>query len=180
VNSLSSEAAARLDIPKRSPFDVKKEYSDFMSFIDKKKQEETESYYSKLPYKFGYLILILIVLSLLVASTVSAYNAILEKERNLESEADTCLVKFSNKKCDVTVLNDECRELLQCLKKKEDQMGAIQFFITVISNDDISIEMTIKSISSDILGPILLAITGIMIKLLELMTDRKDQDKKDH
>lgn len=38
--------------------------------------------------------------------------------------------------------------------------------------------MTIKSISSDILGPILLAIVGIMIKLIELMADKKESSKK--
>lgn len=96
-----------------------------MSFMNEKKREETESYYAKLPYKFGYLLLLLIVVIIVIHSTVSAYNTILERERKLENEADTCLVHFSNKKCDVSTPTDECQRLLLCLKKKDEQIGTI-------------------------------------------------------
>lgn len=63
--------------------DLKKEYTDFMSFMNEKKKEEIESYYAKLPYKFGYLLLLIIVVVIIIHSTVTSYNTVLERERKL-------------------------------------------------------------------------------------------------
>lgn len=87
---------------------------------------------------------------------------------------------FSNKKCDVSTPTEECQRLLLCLKKKDEQIGTIEFLYTVFRNLNPNSGTSIKSISSDILGPILMAIAGIMIKIIEVMTDQKETPRKDH
>lgn len=106
LRNIIPEGAALPQSSNPSPFDVKKEYSDLMSFMNEKRLEESETYYAKLPYKLGYILLLFIVLTLMANSTMSAYNEIRKRDIELEAESDACLVQFSSKKCDVATPSD--------------------------------------------------------------------------
>lgn len=103
--------------------------------LDDDKRRQNEVFWANLPYKGGYVVLLIIVIGLFCRSVYAAYSDIQQRQKKIEAESDVCLVQFTNKHCEVSNLNDECQKILSCLKRKEDEFGTISFLATSISNN---------------------------------------------
>jgi hypothetical protein len=68
-------------------------------------------------------------LSLLCKSVWTAYTDLQQKQKQIDTEADMCLVQFSNKRCEVSNLTEECRTMLTCLKKKEEGNSDFPYYL---------------------------------------------------
>jgi len=110
-----------------SPFDVKREYKNLMSMIEEEK--EKEQFWSKMPYKLGYIVIGVVVFGLLCRSIYGTYADVQEKQKSVEAESDLCLIKYASLKCELSNPTDQCQKVLTCIKCKEDSAGVF-FFIT--------------------------------------------------
>lgn len=103
---------------RRQPFDVKSEYKALMKMLDEEKSKATEKFWMKLPYRAGYLLLLLVLLGLFCRSVMSTYGDLQRRQGEIEAESDMCLIKYTNLKCDLSSPTDECQKTLNCIKRK--------------------------------------------------------------
>jgi len=97
--------------------------------IEDEKEKDKEKFWSKMPYKLGYLVIGVVVFGLLCRSICGTYADVQEKQKSVEAESDLCLIKYASLKCELSNPTDECQKVLTCIKRKEDSTGVL-FFIT--------------------------------------------------
>lgn len=89
-----------------------------MRLIDDDKRKQTDIFWANLPYRGGYIVLLVIVIGLFCRSVYTAHSDIQQRQKQIEAESDVCLVQFTNKRCEVSNLTEECQKILSCLKRK--------------------------------------------------------------
>ena len=102
--------------------------------IEEEKGKEKEKFWSKFPYKLGYVVIGVVVFGLLCRSIYGTYADVQEKQRSIEAESDLCLIKYTSLKCELSNPTDECQKALSCIKRKEDSTGVLFFITATLSN----------------------------------------------
>lgn len=96
------------------------------------------------------------------------YRAIEAEDRlglKQQEESEQCLVKYQKNECNLENLSEVCRGYLNCMKRRPPRLDGLEYLQLIVGN-------TISSISSDLIGPIMLSIVAFLMKLLQVITRR--------
>lgn len=71
-------------------------------------------------------------------------------------------MRFQANNCQLVNPSEDCSRLLKCMKNKGDQMSSIEYIFYTFRN-------AFALVSEKIMGPIMLGIFGILIKLIQVL-----------
>jgi hypothetical protein len=63
------------------------------------KQEQVEDQRARLPFRLGYMFIVIIILAFVAKASYAAYNNYEKQVYNVQHDIEQCLFRYTDKKC---------------------------------------------------------------------------------
>lgn len=114
-------------------------YSKFQDMMMREKARIDISQSSKLTFKLGYMLVLVLILGSLSYAVYGSYQQHADMATKEETDVSQCLERFTERSCSYASsissnpASDECKRLLECIRKRSSS-GLLIGIWTVLSN----------------------------------------------